>query len=415
MTTTPPHLAELTLMPVTAERTDEYFTAVLRGFHADYKPELWGPHRAVFEPERNFGFAVDGRWISSAGAYTATMVVPGGSVPVAAVTLVTVAPSFRRRGLLRAMMTHQLTDVAARGLEPVALLWASEHPIYGRYGYGETHSRLRLSGPTRAITFAPYVDFGDGSVGEVDREEFRPIATQLREGWLADRPGALTRTPAWWEVRLHDPEAWRDGGSAYRFVLHFGRDGQPDGYAYFRVRDHGPHGGAEVTVADLDAATAAAYAALWRFLLNLDLVRSFRRPDASVDEPLRLLVSDPRAISTETADGTYARIVDVPAALEARRYPTEIDLVLEVTDDLLPQNNGAFRLRGGPDGAGVSRTSDPPDVSLAVAQLGALYLGGNSPATLRQAGLIAEHTPGALRRMAAGFAWDRLPFCNDFF
>jgi predicted acetyltransferase len=415
VTTTPPHLAELTLTPVTAERTDEYYAAVLRGFHSDYKPELWEPHRAVFEPERNFGFAVDGRWISSTGAYTATMIVPGGSVPVAAVTLVTVAPAYRRRGLLRAMMTHQLEEIAARGAEPVALLWASEHAIYGRYGYGETLTRLRLSGPTRTMTFAPYVDFGDGSVGEVDRTEFLAVATQLREGWLSQRPGALARSAAWWEVRLHDPEVWRDGGSAYRFALHFAGDGQPDGYTYFRVKDGGPDGGAEVNVADLDAAGPTAYAALWRFLLNLDLVRSFRRPDSPADEPLRLLVTDPRAISTETADGTYARIIDVPAALTARRYPAEVDLVLEVVDDLLPQNHGRFRLRGGPEGAEVSRTQDQPDVSLAVAQLGAVYLGGNSPAALRQAGLAGEHTPGALSRMAAAFAWDRLPFCNDFF
>jgi predicted acetyltransferase len=413
--TTPPHLAELILTPVTGDRTDEYFAAVLRGFHSDYKPELWEPHKAVFEPERNFGFAVDGRWISSTGAYTERMIVPGGSVPIAAVTLVTVSPAYRRRGLLRAMMTHQLEEVAARRAEPIALLWASEHAIYGRYGYGETLSRLRLSGPTRTMTFAPHVDFGDGSVGEVTREEFLPVATRLREGWLADRPGALTRTAAWWEVRLHDPEPWRQGASAYRFVLHFAGDGQPDGYAYFRVKDGGPDGGAEVTVADLDAASPPAYAALWRFLLNLDLVRSFRRDDAPVDEPLRLLVADPRAISTETIDGTYARIVDVPAALGARRYAAEVDLVLGVTDALLPQNDGAFRLRGGPEGAEVTSTQDSPDVRLGIRELGALYLGGVSPATLRQAGLVFEETPGALTRMAAAFAWDRLPFCNDYF
>lgn len=415
MTTTPPHLAELTLTDVTAERTDEYFATVLRGFHTDYNPEHWAAQRAVFEPERNFGFAVDGRWVSSTGAYTTTMAVPGGTVPIAAVTLVTVAPAYRRRGLLRAMMTAQLEDVAARGAEPVALLWASEHAIYGRYGYGQTLSRVRLSGLTRTLAFAPYVDFGAGSVGEVERAEFLPVASRLREGWLADRPGALARSAAWWEVRLHDPEAWRQGASAYRFALHFASDGQPDGYAYFRVKDDGPHGGAEVSVVDLDAANPPAYAALWRFLLTLDLVRSFRRGDAPADDPLPLLVADSRAITTEVTDGTYARIVDVAAALRARRYASEVDLVLGVTDGVLPGNAGSFRLRGGPGGAEVTPTSDRPDVRLDIRELGALYLGGISPATLRQAGLVREETPGALGRLAAAFAGDRLPYCNDYF
>ena len=105
----------------------------------------------------------------------------------------------------------------------------------------------------------------------------------------------------------------------------------------------------------------------------------------------------------------------MPAALGARRYATEVDLVLGVRDGLLPQNDGAFRLRGGPDGAEVTRPGTRPDVSLDIRELGALYLGGVSPATLRQAGLVAEHTPGALARMAAAFAGDRLPYCNDYF
>ena len=151
---TPPHLAQLELEYVTPDGTDAFFAAVARGFHGDYQPELFGPFAKVFEPERSFGFTVDGRWISTCGAFTQTMVTPGGSVPIAAVTVVTVAPSFRRRGLLREMMTHQLTDVAKRGREPVALLWASESSIYGRFGYGEALNRYRLTGETRPVSFA---------------------------------------------------------------------------------------------------------------------------------------------------------------------------------------------------------------------------------------------------------------------
>lgn len=415
MTITPPHLADLILTRLEPAGVDEYLAAVMRGFHGDVKPEEWGPVRAALEPERNFGFTADGRWIATTGAFTRTMVVPGGTVPTGAVTVVTVAPAFRRRGLLRRMMTHQLEEIAAAGTEPVALLWASEAAIYGRFGYGETLQRLRLSGSTRALVFTPGVDFGSGSVGEVERAEFLPVAARLREGWLAERPGALSRADAWWGFRLDDPVARRHGASAYRFVLHYAGDGAPDGYAYFRVKEDGPQGGAEVDVVEIDAASTPAYASLWRFLLSLDLVRSFRRHDSPADEPLRLLVTDPRAITAEIIDGTYVRLVDVPAALDTRRYAVEVDLTLDVTDALLPQNEATFRLRGGPDGAEVERTRRTPDVSLGVRELGAVYLGGISPATLRRAGLITEHTPGALARMAAAFAGDRLPYCNDYF
>jgi predicted acetyltransferase len=412
--TTPPHLADLTLTYATADRVEEYFAAVLRGFHEDYAPDLWRVHQAVFEPERNFGFTVDGRWVSTCGAYTQRMVVPGGTVPIAAVTLVTVHPSYRRRGLLRQMMTHQLEGIATRGVEPVALLWASEAPIYGRFGYGETLSRLRLSGENRAMTFAAGVEF-DGSVGEVERAEFLPAVKGLRESWLADRPGALERSDAWWEIRLHDPEAWRRGASAYRLVLHFAGSGEPDGYAVFRVKGEGPDGHAEVVVHSVDAANGPAYASLWRFLLSLDLVRSFSWHDAPMDEPLRLLVTDPRSIKAELTDGTYARLVDVPAALAARRYAAELEMVIGVEDPLLAQNDGAFRLRGGPDGAEVKPTRRRPDLILNVRELGAIYLGGISPVMLSRAGLVTEQSRGAVARVAAAFAWDRLPYCNDYF
>jgi len=131
-----PHLAELELAYATLEGTEDFLRAAAHGFHQDYDPERTGPARGVFEPERNFGYTVAGRWVATCGAYTRTMTVPGGSVPVAAVTYVTVQPSYRRRGLLSQMMRHQLGTLVETGAEPVALLWASEAGIYGRYGYG---------------------------------------------------------------------------------------------------------------------------------------------------------------------------------------------------------------------------------------------------------------------------------------
>src|SRR6187397_713439 len=123
--TTAPHLAKRELIYASPERIEEFFAAVVHGFHDDYIPETWEHMHKVFEPERSFGFQVDGRWISTCGAYSRTLTIPGGSIPVAAVTVVTVQPSYRRRGLLTEMMKHQLDDIHKRGNEPIALLWAS--------------------------------------------------------------------------------------------------------------------------------------------------------------------------------------------------------------------------------------------------------------------------------------------------
>ena len=341
------------------------------------------------------------------------MSVPGGQVPVAAVSIVTVAPAYRRRGLLTRMMKHQLEDVQRRG-EPLALLWASESLIYGRFGYGSAAPRLRLHGPTRSTAFSPQVDTGSGSVDEVRRDEFVSVVPALRERLLKRRPGQLNRTQDWWDVTLFDPDAWRKGSSPLRYALHFDAGGVVDGYALFRTRDAESEG-AEVQVVELDATEPTGYAAVWRFLLDLDLIRVFSRRNAPLDEPLRQLVADQRAITTELQDATYVRLVDVPAALTARTYSADVDLVVCVRDPLLPVNEGAYRLQVHGGRATVTPVQSDPDVSLAVRELGAVYLGGTSLAHLHRAGLVQEDRPGAVTELAAAFIASPAPFCPDNF
>jgi predicted acetyltransferase len=414
---TPPHLAQRDLVYATPERVDEFFAAVVRGFHDDYVAEMWEPHRKVFEFDRSFGFQVDGRWISTCGAYSRILTVPGGSVPAAAVTVVTVQPSYRRRGLLTEMMKHQLLDIHERGAEPIALLWASEAAIYGRYGYGQATPQLHLTGKTKTTAFLPGVDLGTGSVGEVERDEAIPIIKRIHQTLLPDRSGALNRDDNWWAVRWHDPQGWRRGASAYRFALHYDHRGRPDGYVSFRVKTNWEESesASEVIISELDAVAGPGRAALWRFVLDLDLVRRFSAGGAPADEPLRYLVHDLRSVKAELGDGTYARLVDVSRALEARRYLTDVDVIIAVEDSLLTHNSGSIRLEAGPDGASVTRTRRRPDLIMNVRELSAIYLGGTPLAALARAGLIQERTKGAALAAAGAFAWSQPPFCPDFF
>lgn len=147
----------------------------------------------------------------------------------------------------------------------------------------------------------------------------------------------------------------------------------------------------------------------------MDLVRTMKYDGATVDEPLRHLVADPRALRCQVIDGIFTRLVDVPAALALRRYATEVDVVLEVTDEFCPWNTGRYRLRGGPDGAECEKTSVPADIAISARELGAVYLGGVSMAALTSAGLVGERTPGTVARAATAFGWAVAPGIPDHF
>lgn len=414
---TAPHRAEPQLVTATDDTFADFFAAAVRGFHGEFHTDEFEAERPTADPQRFFGFQVDGRWISTCGSFDRVMRTPGGSVPVAAVTVVTVSPGYRRRGLLREMMRHQLTETLESGERSVALLWASESNIYGRFGYGCVTSMAELSGLTDETAFRSGVPLGSGSVDEVGYEEYLSAAPAIRESLLSDRPGHLERPDVFWRADLHDPERHRHGAGPRRFALHFAPDGTPDGFATFRIKRSSDITdlGAEVMIGDLDAATPEAYARLWRWLLDLDLVRAFSRRKGPADDPIRRMVANPRMIKTRLIDGTYARILDVAGALSSRTYATSLDTVLEVEDPVLPQVAGRYHLRAGPDGATVDRTDTPPDVTVGVSALSASYLGAIPLTEFLRAGLLTEHTPGAATRIGTAFAASRAPSCPDDF
>lgn len=397
----------------------DFLRAVIRGLHSDnLSLDRWDLDRRLFEFDRCFGFTVGERWVATCAAYTRRLTTPGGSVPIGAVTTVTVAPTHRRRGLLTAMMRHQLADLHRRQ-EPVALLWASESSIYGRFGYGSAVPRLLVSGQTRDLAFQTSVELAGGWIEEVTKEEFGAAAPILHARLLADRPGALDRPAVFWERALLDRPEDRHGSPAIRYALHYAASGELAGYARFKVAAewNGEQVAGEVEVVELDAVDAPARAALWRFLLDLDLVRRLKVSSVAVDEPLRHLLADPRTLDTTLSDSTYVRIVDLPRALQSRRYSAALDLVIEVSDQLLGHNQGVFRIvaeAGSP--AQVTRVENrQPDLRLGIRELGAIYLGGVSLAALHRAGLVTEHTPGAVAEMSLAFDWPVKPYCPDNF
>ncbi|MGK5683943.1 GNAT family N-acetyltransferase [Actinoplanes sp. URMC 104] len=360
------------------------------------------------EPGRYLGAVEAGQVVASADSYTSWLVVPGGArVPHAAVTHVGVLPTHRRRGIVSDLLARQLRDVAGRG-EVVASLRASEAVIYERFGYGVASSAQSARVRLRRAVLRPEVPPG-GAVRLVDGA----VTTDLLDGIYsrAAWTGAIRRPEGWWRLE----QRLREADSVTSYVVVHSTDGADDGYAIYRPENTGSWFGSPekvVTVGDFVALDDNARTGLWRHLLSLDLVDVVAFTALAVDDPLPLAVTDRRAVELGGAhDETWLRLVDVEAALRARTFADEEAVVIEVTDAVLPANQGSYEV--GPKS--VSRTTAAPDLTVDVATLAATYLGGTSWRHLAAVGRVDVHTPQAVRRADALFAVDAQPFAGTVF
>ncbi|MCC6495164.1 MAG: GNAT family N-acetyltransferase [Propionibacteriaceae bacterium] len=342
--------------------------------------------------------------------------VPGGRLKVAGLTWVGVHPQWRRRGLLRTMIETHFEDCRDRG-EPVSLLFAAEPAIYGRFGYGTCARVLNLTlGRGAALRPAPGAAEVTVRVQKLSAELHGELVATLHGA--VDRPGWVTReTPELKAVWFDDSPLLRDGREVARIMV-AERDGESVGYAVFRRKGKwgpaGPEG--SVRLREVVAPDAAVAHALWSRLLDLDLTIEVTSGMLAVDDPLLSLLVDVRAARGTWQDNTWLRVIDVPAALAGRRYQAGLDVVLELTDQLLPDNAGRWRLTAEPFGAvTVERTGQPADLALDVRELGAAYLGGTSLTELAAAGLVTELTPGSLLRSSVAFGWPVAPVANWIF
>lgn len=365
---------------------------------------------ALHEPERTLLASVGGQTVGTVAAYSFRMTVPGAVLPTAGVTEVSVAPTHRRRGVLSAMMHRQLADIAA-GPEPIAALWASESSIYGRFGYGAASDAGHLSLAHDRSSFRPDVDTG-GDLRFVHGDDVAATIAPVFERAAPSVPGFFARDSRWWDAVLCDTPMHRGPNSPLACVVHSGPEGD-DGYVLFRRRhaeDTNLLDGT-VTVSELLGVDTRATASLWRFCFDLDLMVRTQARFRMTADPLRLLLAQPRWLEVLTNDGLYVRILDIAAALQARMYAIEDDIVFAVSDPVLDANSGSWLLEARTDGARCTRTDRPADLEVDVADLGASYMGRPVFAALAGVGRVRELTQRAASRADAAMSWPVQPWC----
>jgi predicted acetyltransferase len=408
-----------TIRHVTSEELPAFITAMNAAYleHNDAE-KVAAELRTIWDLDRVWSAFEDGRLVGTFRSHATELTVPGcGRVPGSAIAAVTVMPDRRRKGILRRMVAAEHAAARERG-EVVALLYAAEYPIYGRFGYGPAcaEATWRLDAMGAEFHGAPG---GSVEIASAD-EATRDAMIGVFGAWRARSVGEIARRDHSWDFDLAlRTSAWSDPAWKGFVALHRDLSGVVDGYARYHAEgDHWERRQPRNTIIvdDMHALDAAAYADLWRLLAGLDWVASVRAEHRSPSEPLPWLLVNGRAASVdETGDGLWVRLLDVPRALAARTYERDGSVVLEVVDGESVGGRSRYVLEAGPDGATCAPTDRSPELTLDVAALGAAYLGGSR---LRDAVRVRgwdEHRPGALAATDKLFATIDDPWCSTFF
>jgi predicted acetyltransferase len=404
--------------PLNKEHIPAFRQAVTAGFgeDVDMGDESWAERfAALFKLDRMFPVFDGETIVGTGGDFGLVITVPGGAqVPMSGLTVITVLPTHTRKGVLTAMMREHFDQARDRG-EPLGGLWASEVPIYGRYGYGAAvvmHDIKLDARQTGRGGIEPEV-----SVRLVDGDEAKDVLPRIYANAQLTRPGMFQRSADWWTHRLfYDPEKWREGASALRHAL-AEVHGEPVGYVSYRQKSNwgGLLSEGEVRITELIPITDAGYRALWHFATSIDLFPIVKYWNTPADDPLHFLVRDGRAIATSgVSDSLWVRLIDVPAALECRAYSGGGALVLRIIDDFCHWNEGTYRLSIDAGSATCERVVTEPDITMTVSTLGALFMGGRDAGGLARAGLI-DGDREALSRLNTVFRSRPDPWCPEVF
>ncbi len=396
------------------ERT-AFFEAVARGFGSD-PPEddqdaidrFW----ALMPLDRSVAAFDDGNIVATLGDFALRLTVPGGDqIAMAGTTEVTVRPTHRRRGILREMMQRHLAKAAARG-EAVAGLWASEAAIYGRFGFGLATELHEISLDSRLVEFPPAADHLQTEI--IDPADLFELVAPFWSSLAPKWAGFVDRDEPRWRDIIADPPWFRGGATKSRSVVV--RDGDEIvGYAAYRQNRRWeasvPTG--TVMVQALVAANIEAHRTLWHHVTHVDLFPMVEYWDAPVDDPIVWETSNPRAVKRMPVDGLYLRILDVGAALQARSYESDGEIVIAINDDL-GHADGTYHVEIDGGAATVTATDATPDIEMDVRQLGALYLGRNAAPALHTSGHIVGSAASVLR-CSQLFRTAQAPWCPEMF
>ncbi len=315
----------------------------------------------------------------------------GVTLPTAGIAGVTVAAEHRGRGALTPLFDTMLRAAKDRGAV-LSTLFPTASRIYRRFGYEVVAELATVSVPTATLASTrPTPSTTTRRATEADV----PAVRAVYEAWALEQNGPLTRRGPSFPATAADYLAGFTGVTVAE---------DSTGIVGYVSWGRGPGYGdsARLAVTDLVARTPEAHRALLAVLGSFASVTPTTRIDTSGDDLARLFIPSLHW-QVEHASPYMLKVLDVPLALSARRYPPGFtaDLSFAVAGDVLAENNASYVLRVA-DGSGDCEPGADTDRTLTPAGLALLYAGAQSGANLRSAGQL---TGG---RVDDDLVWDAL-------
>lgn len=407
----------IAIRTISPDETATWLASLRTSFNASWPVEpLAEDVRTLWDYERVWAATEGDAIVGTARTWATELTVPGGALlQGTAIAAVSVLPTHRRRGVMRGLMGADLAAARERG-EVVGVLWASQAPIYSRFGFGPATRAAIWTVEVSARAIPGKARSGALTITPVSVEA-RDLVKGVFERWRARQPGEVRRREFTWDLELGlRPRLRGDDPWAGTLVIHRDPGGEPDGYVRYHLEERWERrqGRGVLHVDELHTLTDEAYRDLWRLVCGMEWASSVRAEQRAAQERLPWLVSDGRTAQPESvADGLWLAIIDLPRALEARGYESDGHLVVGVAsaDGTVER----VELDASRDGATCLPTDGSPDVVVPASALAAAYL-GDVPLRVATIGSGAdEHRPGALALL------DRLlrtldpPWCSTFF
>ncbi len=371
---------------------------------------LW----AYFDADRSW-LALDGddRVAGLANGFGTRLALPGGrSVDGGGVPWVGVRADRHGSGVGRALLEHQIADAADRG-DAFLALNSSQYPIYGRYGYGPTGRWWSIRIDARRVRWregAPTARRVTVGHGPDVRERLVDCYERAFGAW----PGEIARHAGHWTRRL-TPNATDKGRKLW--ALSEDANGSVIAAAHYSVEEHFDDTGFanRLKVEDLFGVDERSQVGLWRWLLGRNLVGELSCWRVDPGSALLDALHDPRLlVTTELADTTWLRILDVARVLGARATLATGSVVLRVLDPLVAGVAGDWRLDGDGERLTVERTDDAPGVTLGADLLASVVFAHASAHRLAEAGRLTG-SPAALETLDRLLAWPRPAWSSHMF